>query len=266
MTVLAPWVARSDLPTGLPGAEAELDAACELASAVLYGLSGRRWAGHATRTIEILATGTPWWWRDVALGLPWGGGSSSMWGGGWGPPMMPVMYGGELFNHSGREQARSIRLPDYPVRDVTAVRVAGDTLDAGAYRLIGNRFLEHVSPEGWPSCGLTDDRLMEVDYAYGAVPPTAGRHAAVLLAAELAKAAAGQPSGLPGYVTQRVRQATTESFVSAAALFDKGKTGLASVDLWLATVNPAGLRRRARSWSPDTDPRYRTTTTGGTTP
>jgi hypothetical protein len=237
---LAAWVTRDDLPAGTPGGEAELDAACGLASAVLWGLTGRRWAGHGTRTIEVLAAGSPWWWRDAAMGVPWGTTGDTLWGGGWGLAALPIMYGGELFNVTGGEY-RSIRLPDFPVRAVTAVR-------------------------GWPSCGLSADRIMEVDYAYGADPPAAGRAAAARLATELARLTAGQQTALPGYVKQRVRQGETITYVDAAALFDKGRTGLGDVDLWLATVNPAGLRRRSRTWSPDTDPHYRTTTTGGIIP
>jgi hypothetical protein len=260
--VPAPWITRADLPAGLPGGEAELDAACDLATAVLYGLTGRRWAGEGARTIEIIATQTPWWWRDAALGLPWG--SAGQWGGGWGLPALPLMAGGELFNTTGEEQ-HSIRLPDYPVREVTAVRIAGDTVDPTAYWLIGNRFLEHTQRQPWPACGLSGDRVMQVDYLHGATPPLAGVSAAVRLASELTKANAGQPSALPGYLMQRVRQGETLSYVRADTLFDKGRTGLADVDLWITTVNPSGLRRRPRVWSPDTDPHYRTTT-GGTTP
>lgn len=255
---VVPWVSRADLPAGLPGGEAELDAACDLTTAVLFGLSGRRWAGHAERTISVFAERTPWWWaRDLAL--PW----DSSWGFcGVSSPAVPVVMGGELYNHTGCDRPPSIRLPDYPVRAVTEVTVNGSVRDPGSYRLIGNRFLEDTW-DGWAVCGC--ETPMTVTYAYGADPPPAGRAAAVRLASELAKANAGQPSALPGYLMQRVRQGETLSYVRADTLFDKGRTGLAEVDLWLTTVNPAGLRRRARSWSPDTDPHYRTTT-GGTTP
>lgn len=260
---IAPWVARADLPAGLPGTEAEQDAACDLATAVLYGLTGRRWAGHDTRTIAVYASRTPWWWQRADLGLPW----DSTWGAclAGGPIALPVMVGGELFNHSGCDRPPSIRLPDYPIRAVTAVRIGGQLRDPGSYRLTGSRYLED-SWDGWPTCGwYGPGAAMEVDYDYGAAPPAAGLAAAARLAAELTKAYAGLPSALPGYLMQRVRQGTTEAFVRADLLYDKGRTGLADVDLWLATVNPGGLKRRSRAWSPDTDPRY-STTTGGTTP
>lgn len=259
MTLLAPWVASADLPSGLTGGQVALDAACDTASHVLYGLSGRRWSGHATRTIQVFGEQTPWYWQRASMGLSW----DASWGS-CGLPALPLLVGGEIYNHSGCDRPAAIRLPDYPVRSVTEVRVGGTVRDPGSYRLIGNRFLED-SWEGWPTCGLAWGEVLTVAYAYGAAPPTAGRWAAIRLATELAKAAAGQPSALPGYVTQRVRQATTESFTSAAALFDKGRTGLAEVDLWLSAVNPGRLARRSRSWSPDTDPHYRTTA-GGITP
>jgi hypothetical protein len=252
--VAAAWVTRTDLPTGLPGGEVEQDAAAALASAVLYGLSGRRWAGRDTRTIEIYAEGSPWWWARGSAG----------WDTTWGTcnAPHPAVLDGEVFNHSGCDRPRAIRLPDYPVRAVAEVTVEGAVRDPATYRLFDARFLEDTWAGGWAVCGR--DRPMTVTYEYGAEPPAAGKAAAARLAAELAKATAGQTSALPGYITQRVRQGETISYVSAATLFDKGRTGLADVDLWLATVNPGGLRRRPAVWSPDTDPRYRTT--GGTTP
>jgi hypothetical protein len=255
---VAAWVAPADLPAGTPGDEAALAGVCDLASSVLYGLSGRRWAGHASRTIAVFGERTPWWWQRADLGLPWDAtwGACSL-------PAVPLLVGGELFNHSGCDRPPAIRLPDYPVRQVTAVTVAGQVRDPDSYRLIGNRFLED-GWDGWPTCGLSWGEVMSVSYDYGAVPPAAGVAAARLLASELAKATAGQPSQLPGYIMSRVRQAVTETYVRTDLLFDKGRTGLAQVDLWLATVNPSGLRRRARAWSPDTDPHYRTTTAGGT--
>lgn len=258
----AAWVTRTDLPAGLPGDQAALDAACELATASLYSMSGRRWAGRADRTIQVFASHTPWWWRRADLGLPF----DPTWGMcGAGLPALPVMVGGEFYNHSGCERPPSIRLPDYPIRAVNAVRIGGQTRDPSTYRLIGARFLED-GWEGWPTCGWADggQAVMEVDYAYGADPPTAGRNAAARLASELAKSAAGQQSALPGYLMQRVRQAVTETYVRTDFLFDKGRTGLADVDLWLIAVNPAGLRRRARSWTPETDPHYITKPAGGT--
>jgi hypothetical protein len=266
MTVAA-WVTRGDLPESrpvLPGGDAEWDGVCDLASGVLFGLSGRRWAGRFTKTIQVFASQTPWWWQRNDLGLTydttWG---TCLWGGSL--PALPMMVGGELFNHSGCDRPPSIRLPDYPVQEVTAVRIGGAVRDPSSYQLIGSRYLED-GWDGWPTCGWSPDgvAVMEVDYVFGATPPAAGTAAARSLALELGKARAGQPSALPGYVYQRVRQGITESFVRADSLFDKGRTGLPEVDLWLATVNPGRLRQRSRTWSPDTDPRYRTTATGGT--
>jgi hypothetical protein len=246
---MAAWITRADLPAGVPGGEAEQDAAAALASEVLFGLSGRRWSGQGTRTITVFASRHAA--ADTFLGLLPGIGALAL----------PVLCAGEVTNHTGCERPPAIRLPDYPVRAVTEVTVGGQVRDPRSYRLIGGRYLEDAW-DGWAVCDT--DRPLTVTYGYGTDPPDAGRALAVRLAVELAKAMDGQPSGLPGYITQRVRQGETISYTSAAALFDKGRTGLAEVDMWLATVNPGGLRRRSSVWSPDTDPRY--TTTGGTTP
>jgi len=248
------WIARADLPTGLPGGEAALDAAAASASEILYELSGRRWSGRATRTLTVLPSrrGLPWWQgqpylADAGSALP-----------------LPVLCAGEVVNVGVCERPHAIRLPDYPVRAITQVTVDGVVRDPDSYVLTGRRYLEDTWRLGWEVCGCDRDRPMAITYDYGADPTPAALAAAVRLAAELAKAAAGAASALPGYITQRVRQGETISYTSAAALFDKGRTGLADVDLWLAAVNPGGLRRRSSVWSPDTDPRY--TTTGGTTP
>jgi hypothetical protein len=253
------WVTRTDLPAGTPGGEVDLDAAASLASAVLFALSGRRWAGHATRTITILPfwEGRTWW-----PGWPTSGGWA---GSGFSGDLLPwpVLCAGEIGNVSTCSRPPAIRLPDYPVRAVTEVTVNGAVRDPASYRLTGSRYLDD-GWDGWAVCACGRDRPMTVTYEYGADPPDAGRAAAVRLATELAKLAAGQSTALPGYLKQRVRQGETLTYVDAATLFDKGKTGLGDVDMWLSAVNPGGLRRRSRAWSPDTDPNY--TTTGGTTP
>lgn len=241
--MVAAWITRTDLPAGLPGGEVELDAAAAAASAVLFALSGRRWAGHATRTIEIRPSVSRY--QDA----------SATW------LAVPVICAGEVRNHTGCERPPAIRLPDSPVRAITEVTVDGQVRAPATYRLIGNRYLEDAW-DGWAVCGCSAP--MTVTYDYGAEPPAPGRAAAVRLAAELARLAAGESTALPGYVKQRVRQGETITYVDAATLFKDGKTGLGDVDLWLAAANPAGLRRPARAWSPDTDPHY--TTTGGPTP
>jgi len=239
---VADWITADDLPPGLPTPPGGEDAAARhaaAASGILYALSGRRWSGRATRTIEA---------RPI---------DGTTCGGGYLP--VPVLCRGQVINHSRCDRPPALRLPDYPVQSVAEVRAGGALRDPDTYRLTGSRFLEDAWG-GWLVCD-TAARLT-ITYDHGADPPDAGRLAAARLAAELVKAAAGVGSDLPGYITQRVRQGETISYTSAAALFDKGRTGLADVDLWLATVNPSGLRRRSSVWSPDTDPRY--TTTGGT--
>lgn len=267
MTTVQPWVTRADLPSGLPtlpGGDDDLDAVCELASGVLYALSGRRWAGVVTgKTVAVFASQTPWWWSRADLGY----GYDSSWGVcGVGTPALPLMVGGELYNHSGCDRPASIRLPDYPVRQVSQVSIGGVVRDHTTYRLVGNRFLEDMTLTGWQLCGWgSDEEVMTVTYDFGAAPPAPGVSSALRLASELVKAFANQPSALPGYLMQRERQGIREMYVRADTLFDKGKTGLPEVDLWLSAVNPGRLARRSRVWTPDTDPRYNTTV-GGTTP
>ena len=97
----------------------------------------------------------------------------------------------------------------------------------------------------------------EVTYTWGKVPPEAARFAATVLSAELVKACLGD-SGcrIPAGAVTVQRQGITFDF----SLTD-GKTGLYEVDLAIAALNPHGVKRRARVYSPD-DFQWARTTTG----
>lgn len=236
MPTIAPWLAVPDLPSPLPtlpGGEADWLRHIQSASEVLWALSGRRWAGGPTiRTVEVVAAGS----TDTIPGS-------------WHPSWGVHVADGEVYNHGCCQRPTSIRLPGDPSR-VLSVGEGTTTRDPATYRLNG-RYLEDLSGRGWPTChpGIA------VRYEAGRVPPEAGRTAAGLLARELGRAQIGDPGcALPANVTSVVRQGLTQTLVPALTLFSAGRTGVPAVDLWLATVNPNGLRQRTRAWSPDTEP------------
>lgn len=234
----AAWCAPADLPPGLPGTEEEWQEWCLIASQQLYALSGRRWAGVTTATtVEMVAPATDPQW-------PFDAHSTG------GYPAAPVLVAGEIRNCRTFDPPL-LRLPDYPVVAVTAVTVGGTLRDPASYRLVGHRYLEDRTGTGWP----TAPPGAVITYDYGQPPPPSGLRAAAALAAELIKAANGADTALPGNVTSITRQGVTIGQRPAADLFDKGYTGLPSVDMWLATVNPRKLARAARAWSPDTEAR-----------
>lgn len=239
--MIAPWVELSDLPTPLPtlpGGEEEWAATIALASEVLWALSGRRWAGAATRTVEVVAPSA-------------GDDRPPGWDLSWGTVAHPVLIEGEVYNCRCCTPAR-VRLPGSPTA-VVEVRSGGAVRDPAFYWLNG-AYLVDLSGRGWPTCppGIT------VTYLNGKEPPEGGRRAAALLAYELGRARLGDPGcGLPANVTSLTRQGISQTFVPASQIIGLGQTGLVPVDTWLATVNPNRLTRRARAWSPDTEPTAR---------
>jgi hypothetical protein len=240
--MVAPWVQLPDLPTplpNLPGGEAEWGATIALASEVLWALSGRRWSGAATRTVEVVAPSAG------AADLPPG------WTPSWGMVAHPVLREGEVYNCRCAQPER-VRLPGTP-QAVTEVRVGATTRPPSSYWLDG-AYLVDLSGRGWPTCPPG----MVVTYTSGKLPPEGGRRAAALLAWELGRARVDDPAcGLPANVTNLTRQGISQTFVPASQIVALGQTGLMPVDTWLATVNPAKLTRRARAWSPDTAPTTR---------
>jgi len=240
--VITPWVTYDEIPAPvptLPGGEEDWDLVIAQASEALWALSGRRWAGVTTRTVEVVAP---------AAADP----SPASWGG---LVAHPHVVAGEIINHACCPAPTSVRLPGTP-SEIYEVTVGSTVRDPDSYRLNGD-YLEDRTRTGWPIC----DPGLVVTYTDGREPPQAGRRAAATLAREMARAWLGDPAcGLPANVTSVTRQGITQAFVPASQIIALGQTGVVPVDLWLATVNPAKLTRRARAWSPDTQPRtYRRT-------
>lgn len=237
MVTVAAWADAADLPAGTPappGGDPQRDELILAASRLLYALSGRRWEGDREVTLEVVASGSPAW-AAVGGGL------------GWSPSWGACVVDGEVYNHDRCGRPPSVRLPGDHITAVTTVAVGGTVRDPATYRLTKG-WLEDRTGRGWPTC----DPGVVVTYRLGLAPPPDGRTAAAELASELIRAAAGQETRLPGNVTSITRQGITMGVRPGADLFEKGNTGLPLTDLWLATVNPKRLARRASSWSPDT--------------
>jgi len=96
-----------------------------------------------------------------------------------------------------------------------------------------------------------DPDALAVTYLKGTPVPNAGRAAAGILASEIAKACMGQACRLPARVSQVVREGMTFAYIDPLTLYDKGKTGLPEVDMWITTMNPAGVVRPGGVYSPD---------------
>lgn len=143
-----------------------------------------------------------------------------------------------------------VRLPG-PVQSVTAVQAFGGTVDPASYRYDGG-WLTLVDGTAWPmqdwAAAEGDPGYWAVTYLRGAAVPVGGQVAAGELACELLLARTSPDTcRLPSNAIQVARAGVT---ISLADL-QPGSTGLASVDQWIATVNPDKRTRRPRVWSPD---------------
>lgn len=157
----------------------------------------------------------------------------------------------------GCPEPPSIRLPG-PVRGIIGVLVDGVAVARTAYRVDNLSLLVRLDDEAWPSCqdlaaATTELNTFEVHYLRGTAPPEMGEIAANDLGCEMYRGMKGEDCRLPQKVVNVVRQGVSMQFVKPAeiGLTEKGelKTGIASVDLFVATFGMGGARRRRGSIS-----------------
>lgn len=230
------------------GSETDLlDDVAEMASFLLYDLSGRRFNGICQRTVRPCRNLCGCWDGELYLGASCDAPTC------------------------GCNTESRIRLDGYPVREIVSVKIDGEVIDEDTYRLDENRYLLRlhdagppVVPQTWPGCqniALDDDHegTFSITYTYGVAPPALARRAAAQLACELLKACPGTAGecALPNKVTRVVRQGVTiEKIIPLAELLKEGATGLQIVDAFLAAVSK-GPKRRPAVWSPDVQPHPR---------
>lgn len=229
--ICGPWADLTDLPTPRPDVpDPQFEALLWMASEMLWSMSGRQFSGGCESTVTLRESPRGGYcWADIAWPLIDGYY-------GWWPVRGPWRGG------SGR---RVVALPDPPVTAVSSVTVDGTpveywvTLPAGLVR--------RADGAAWPA-----DGTLNITYSHGVPPPIGGRQSAVTLAVELAKAITSDPScKLPQRLQTVSREGVTVGFQDSFESLDKGRTGIWSIDAWLASVNPAGLTRRARVWTPE---------------
>lgn len=268
--MLLPWVTPDEI-RAQPGAVAQdgwltdqvnefmLDRICAAASAILYRLSGRQFAQGGKAFVRPTRINRdcgcmPWWYAS------WGG-----WGSAW------SLYNGQGFPegwYCGCKSDAELILPG-PVQ-ISKVVVSGVELQPGIdYVLLNKRRLVRmqagtppVVPNNnllvWPCC--QDLTLPEnsqgcwyIQYFWGQPIPADGQLAALDLATELCKAFAGDSTcSLPSRTTSIARQGITALVADPLTFLEKGLTGIPTVDLFIISANPYGLRRRASVISPDT--------------
>jgi hypothetical protein len=241
----AAWASPADVPESRRDllSNEQWERVLMIASEILFYLSGSQWFGQGcTETVTLRsrppAPGTASWpysrtWGHCSC---WSSGVISA--GYLYPPPPGVWVGTHL-------SPMAVRLPRQHVT-VTSVTLNGQPFTD--YRVNGAGWLERTDGRAWSVC----DDTTEVEYTFGAPPPVSGIQAAVELAVELALAQVGDSAcRLPKRVQTVTRQGISITMLDAQEFLKEGRTGLYFVDLFLITVNPAGLRRNASVWSPD---------------
>jgi hypothetical protein len=216
------------------GTDTDLEAAAEIASDLLFRITGRQYPGICEATVRPCASNQSCWSR-------------------W-----PEWHARDC---SCRTLSK-IRLAGYPVREILEVSIDGEIVDPADYRLDRNRELVRLNGGRWPACQRLD--LDEgigtffVIYDYGLEPPVGGSSAAAQLACEIAKACPGSgledDCALPPGTIRVVRQDITIDVQSFGLwLLGTIKTGLPLLDAFLSVHAQAPHRRTALS-VPEMDP------------
>ncbi|MFE7963414.1 hypothetical protein ACFU0X_10225 [Streptomyces cellulosae] len=167
--------------------------------------------------------------------------------------LRPVNFGGRWFNigcgcvadDCGCGPVDAIDLPG-PVHDVVEVRIDGEPLSVGKWRLqrMGPRSrLLRTDGGSWPTCQDmarpdTEPGTWSVMYLRGRKVPAAGIRAVSTLACEVLKQCTGQPCRLPDRVKSVTREGISYAVYDPGEDLDKGLTGLREVDAWIRAVNP----------------------------
>ena len=171
------------------------------------------------------------------------------------PALAQVSCGGGCTDTCSCTSLSEVVLPA-PVNEIIEVKVDGTPLITGSYRVDDNRFLVRTDGESWPRCNDLNEADTEigtwsVTFTVGQPVPEGGKWAVGELACQLLLAARGEDCRLPRTVSRLVRQGVTIEFPDMIDLFKNGLTGLYLVDLFVKSVNPAGLVQRSKTYSVD---------------
>lgn len=216
--------------------------ACEVASYLLWAMSGRKFTGTTIVTERYTCV-----LRNNRMGPSTKTNS-------------PVLFGGDVYNipsgdydeyseltADGLSPDARIRLRGRPVTKVIALRnKVGTIIDPSKYYLVDHSTIHVSAGTPWTPCNT------EITYEYGTPVPVAGRMAARTMALEFAKLWAGDDDcALPQRITSVSRQGISYTILDNQEFIDELRTGLYAVDLFLKTTNPDNARRKAKVFTPD---------------
>ena len=222
------WVTPEDLGDDVGTTEFALEA-CEAASFLLWGLSGRKFSGFYSITERYLTAERT---NEERYYLASNAGYA-----------VPA---GIFLILSRNMEHNIVRLRGNPVLSVEAIHMVatGDLVDPDLYDIWNHTIVKFKG-------SIPGD--LDITYTYGAMPPAAGRMAARQLATQFALLWGGREEecSLPSRVTNVNRQNVSWVLLDQQDFIDELKTGIYAVDLFLKTVNPDKARAKAKVFSPD---------------
>lgn len=216
--------------------------AVQVASNLLWAMSGRRYSGVVTTTERYITSIDAFRYQGISA-----------------KQFYPHMIAGDIYNmpnedwndsayqSDGTSSISRIRLRGRPVRQVHLVRsmYSGQIVDPDLYYVAEHTSLIAYKGTPWPPGNL------EVTYSYGTPPPAAGRLAAKILATEFINYWDGNDCALPDRVTSISRQGVSYTVLDNQDFLENMRTGIYAVDLFLKTANPTGALAPSRVFSAD---------------
>lgn len=219
-----PWPVK--WPCNVEGVDpADLADAQAVASAILWGLSGRRIG---------VCTYTEGYWPPCSgsCGVPYKDSAGNWRNGGRGGACCRIL----LFER--------------PVQAVTAVTIEGVPLTEGEWSVDRHAWLRRDGA-CWPCGDPCLDPPVLVTYDAGVPFPPGTAQAVGEYACELLKGWSGDPCKLPARAVSVSRQGVTVELGDPGTFLENGLTGLPVVDAWLRFVNLGKLQQRSKVMSPD---------------
>lgn len=212
------WLSAADTiaPAGVYTSEA-----IHTASFVLYKLTGEKYPGISTSTDAITSPQSN---PDYTT--------------------QPSLVGGGIYNipRGGGSGRRELDLRQKPVLKVLSVTIDGQVLSPTQYSLRNNSYIVRKSPNVWM---LGPNTEVLVTYTHGSKPPRAGKAAATRLANEIILWYAGDGRcALPERISSVSKQGVSYTVLDPQDFIEQGKTGIYSVDAFIAAANPDKQRKK----------------------